>query len=209
MEQVKQDWDGHGTCMASKICGSDYGAAKQTIVIPVVVANSYQSIISGLELVAADIVNRRRLSPPQCIAGKTVVSMSLGFPIEDETYINTLKTTLQSIMDLGVILVNSAGNDRKTQGWKSTLYPKVLAGPDFPLILVGAVNIYGQLTDFSQLGVIYAVGQDSPCANKDNVMLPMDSDGTSGGEFIISTFTLLLPGPTSLTLHGWSLILLP
>lgn len=188
MEKVKQDWDGHGTCMASKICGSDYGVAKQTIVIPVVFGSSYQSIISGLELVAADIVNRRKLSPPQCIAGKTVVSMSLGFPIEDEKYINTLKETLQSIMDLGVVLVNSAGNDRKTQGLKSTLYPKLFAGPDFPLILVGAVDIYGQLTDFSQLGDIYAVGLKSPCADKDNVMFPMDSDGTSGGESIIFTF---------------------
>ena len=166
--------------MASKICGTDYGAAKQTTIIPVVVSGSYQSTIAGLELVLADIQTRRNRG--QCLAGKTVVSMSWGYAIEDQDFIDTMRTTLKAIMNLGVVVVNSAGNDRQRDGWKSKLYPKVLQGPDFPLLLVGAVDIRSQLTVFSQLGDIYAVGLDAPCANKDNVILPMDSDGSSGGK---------------------------
>ena len=68
---VKGDVVGHGTCMASKVCGKRSGVAKQATIIPVVLAtdveNDFQtdSLLSVILLVEADIQARRSREPPQ------------------------------------------------------------------------------------------------------------------------------------------------
>lgn len=177
---AKEDYQGHGTCMASKICGKTSGVAKQAIVIPVVISPSYQSIISGLEKLLADIPTRR--TSGQCTAGKTVVSISLGVPISDITYRKAMQDTLEGIINLGVIVVVAAGNARKTAGFTSSDYPALLATTSFPLIRVGAVDRTGALADFSQEGDTYTCGVEALCADKDFTFFERDSDGTSGGK---------------------------
>ncbi len=166
--------------MASKVCGRKSGVAKQSIVIPVVIGSNIQSIIAGLEALLNDIPIRRKRG--QALPGKTVVSMSLGVNSDNQGYITQLQNTVKAIMDLGVIVVVAAMNERLKSGFANTLYPAKLA-PNFPsLIRIGAVDKTGQLADFSQQGDLYTCGVEALCADKDSSFFEVDSDGSSGGE---------------------------
>ena len=182
MAQVKQDPSGHGTCMASKVCGRKSGVAKQTIVIPAVFDSSYQSCIAVLEELQNDIKSRRdRKSNQQALPGKTVVSISWGFYITDADYVTQIKNALQGIMNLGVVVVVSAGNAKLQRGFVSYYYPEVLALlDDFPLIRVGAVDESGLTAYFSQEGDVYVEGVAAKCAAAGFSFFEKDVDGTSG-----------------------------
>ena len=172
--------------MASKVCGVRTGVAKQATVIPVAIAWSAESIISSLNLILFDIISRQRRD--QALPGRTVLSMSFKFEPSRITpkEIDMMAALLRSIMDLGVISVCAAGNDAKFRGFPRTGYPAALATPKFPLIPVGAVGVTAnggiEIADFSQEGVVYMVGVNSPCAAYDSHQLEMNADGTSGGE---------------------------
>ena len=151
MDRVKEDPTGHGTCMVSKVCGKKSGVAKQAIVIPAVFDSSYQSCIAVLQQLEIDIKSRQdRETNPQALKGKTVVSISWGFYIKDPDYITQFKNALQGIMNLGVVVVVSAGNSKRLSGLVSQFYPEVLALSDsFPLIRVGAADESGLSAYFS------------------------------------------------------------
>ena len=182
MATVKQDPSGHGTCMASKVCGRKSGVAKQTIVIPAVFDSSYQSCIAVLQELENDIKNRRnRETNQQALPGKTVVSISWGFYITNSNYVTQIKNALQGIMNLGVVVVVSAGNAKLTRGLVSYYYPEVLAiSDDFPLIRVGAVDESGLTAYFSQEGDVYTEGVAAKCAAAGFSFFEKDVDGTSG-----------------------------
>lgn len=167
--------------MASRICGKRSGAAKQTTVIPVVVSGSQESVISGLQRILADIPERREKG--QCLAGKTVVTISLNFPIVDANYITLLGDAIKGMMDIGVVVVCSAGNDDKpnSDDWEASTYPAALARTRLPtLFRIGAVDNKGVLPSWAQKGDVYAPGVDALCANKDGLTLEEQSDGSSG-----------------------------
>lgn len=182
MAHVKQDPTGHGTCMASKVCGKKSGVAKQAVVIPVVFSSTYQSAIAVVQQVSIDIRSRRdRATNKQALPGRTAVSISWGFPPINSDYVTQFKDALQAIMDLGVIVVVSAGNSRKLRGFVSQYYPEVLALSDgFPLIRVGAVDASGLVADFSQEGDVYTEGIAAKCAMAGFSFFEEDVDGTSG-----------------------------
>jgi len=115
--------------MASKVCGRKSGVAKQSIVIPVVIGSNIQSIIAGLEALLNDIPLRRKRG--QALPGKTVVSMSLGVNSDNQGYITQLQNTVKAIMDLGVIVVVAAMNERLKSGFANTLPSQTSA--EFPL----------------------------------------------------------------------------
>lgn len=168
--------------MASKVCGAKTGVAKQATVISVIYTHTVESFLACLNLVLTNV--RVRQGKGQALAGRTVLSISIGIPPDevsrnDSRYMQAL---LQSIMNLGVICVCAAGNYADTLGFPRTIHPAVLATTAFPLIPVGAVDITGEVAYFSQEGMIYAVGVDSPCASIDDNLLTADADGSSGGE---------------------------
>ena len=175
--------------MASKVCGVRTGVAKQATIISVVMGGSAESIISNLNLILFDIISRQRRD--QALPGRTVLSMSFKYEPSNPSSINPreidmMAALLRSIMNLGVICVCAAGNDAKFRGFPRTGYPAALATPRFPLIPVGAVGVTAnggiERADFSQEGVVYMVGVNSPCAAYDSHQLEMEADGTSGGE---------------------------
>ncbi|KAK4697548.1 hypothetical protein P7C71_g545, partial [Lecanoromycetidae sp. Uapishka_2] len=67
--------------------------------------------------------------------------------------IQRVKPVLGEIMDLGVVIVVSAGNDRLTAGSTIVKAPEVWAAPNFPLIVVSSVDRNFQVSDFSQIGL--------------------------------------------------------
>ena len=170
--------------VASKVCGGRTGVAKQTKVISVMHAESPESVPSGLNVVLTDINSRQ--SKGQALPGRTILSMS--FAVEAR-YISKkqrayMQSLLQAIMNKGVICVCDAGNAAKTEGFPRTGCPAALASSTFLLIPVGAVDITGQVADFSQEGIVYTVGINSPCAGYDDYRMEDNADGTSGAELL-------------------------
>lgn len=177
----------HGTCMASKICGKTNGVAKQTIVIPVIVGVDFKSFLAGLNQVLAMIPQRR--ANGEVMSGKTVLAMSLGWPpnVVSVSAANLCQRLLQSIMNLGVIVVNTAGNDALLTVYR-TDYPAQLSTPSFPLITVGGVTLDFVQHETSQNADVYAVGREVDCADgKDrNFQNFRKSSGSSAGKQIIT-----------------------
>lgn len=174
--------------VASKVCGSRTGVAKQATVISSVYAYSAESVIACLYRILSNIRSRQAIG--QALPGRTVLSMSLKFEPPDQISpreAGVVQSLLQAIMNLGVICVCAAGNDAQTRGFPRTGYPAALASRRFPLIPVGAVDtrVDGSVTvaSFSQERVVYMPGVGSPCASylEDNFS-QYDADGTSGGE---------------------------
>ena len=184
--------------MASKVCGSKTGVAKQATVIDVVYGQSAESLISVLELILINIRSRQAIG--QALPGKTVLTISQKIEpydarLSDEdnqwriypNEVNMVQQYLRAIMNLGVICVCAAGNDVQRYGFPRSGYPAALTSATFPLIPVGAVDTTAQdqvtVASFSQEGVIYMPGVNSPCAlyEEDNFS-QFDADGTSGGE---------------------------
>ena len=168
--------------MASKVCGNKNGVAKQAKVISVMFSEGVESILSCLNLVLTNIISRQ--GKGQALPGRTVLSMSFGVP---PRYITPkqreyMQALLQAIMNKGVICVCSAGNSAKASGFARTAFPAALASNTFPLIPVGAVDITGRVPNFSQEGMVYAVGVNSQCASFDSNLFAVNADGTSGGE---------------------------
>lgn len=150
--------------------------------IPAVFDSSYQSRIAVLQQLEIDIrIRRGNTGNPQALAGKTVVSISWGFWISDPDYITQFKNALQAIMNLGVVVVVSAGNSKLLTGPVSRFYPEVLALSDgFPLIRVGAADESGLSAYFSQEGDVYTEGVAAKCAAAGFSFFEKDVDGTSG-----------------------------
>ena len=159
--------------------------AKQTTIIPVVIAETYQSLIAGLEKVSLDIPTRRRRYN-QATAGKTVVSITLYDDIEYQSYIMGLKNVLGGIMAQGVVVVVTVGNYADEDGLEPTSYPAALASDDFPLITVGVVDQEGIKPDWAGLADVYYCGVGVLCAKKETGGYMFDASGSCGsvGSFV-------------------------
>lgn len=153
--------------------------AKQATVIPVVIDETYQSLLAGLEKVLTDIPDRRRLYN-QATAGRTVLCISLSAEIRYQSYIMALKLALEGIMAQGVVVVVSAGNYAQEDGFVSIDYPAALTSSDFPLIRVSSVDQQGIVPDWAQEGDIYYCGVDILCAKKSDGGYLMDAEVSCG-----------------------------
>lgn len=113
----------------------------------------------------------------------------------------------KAINNLGAVIAVAAGNANDPnnpdyyEGFSSSDYPPLLAVTTMPsLIRVGAVDLTGAPTVFSQEGDVYTVGLDAPCANYATNLWETESDGTSGGELSIDR-SLLFCRRTNLSTH--------
>lgn len=184
----KGDTYGHGTCMASKVCGKRSGVAKQATIIPVVLnVNaegdfSIDSVVTAVQRVLADIGPRRSQTPPSALEKKTVMMMAVNIEIEfrDRKFKEPLATALQAIMDLGVIVAVPAGNyaNERGEGFVATTYPAALAVRRLPsLIRVGVVDQTGKPPSWAQQGDVYVCGVDILCANVNSFSFRESAEG--------------------------------
>ena len=188
----------HGTCMASRICGKRSGAAKQATVIPVKIIATDESVVSGLQMILADIPEKRKKG--LCLAGKTVVTISMNFPMYDAKWITLLSDAIKGIMDMGVVVVCSAGNDdnQNSDDWEASTYPAALARTRLPwLFRIGACDNQSVLPKWAQKGDVYAPGVKAMCANKDGLTLEEQSYGSSGSTSGMAGLILTDMGKTS------------
>ena len=167
-----------------------------------IVGVDFASFLAGLNQVLTMIPQRR--AEGQVLPGMTVLSISMGWSAGSVSLsaVDLCKRLLQSIMNLGVIVVTSAGNDA-AQTVSRTDYPAQLSTPQFPLITVGGVTLDWEPWETSQDADVYLVGKDVGCADsKDkNFQALRPSTGTSAGKQITTkdnAFPPLLDEPCML-----------
>ncbi|KAL9132111.1 MAG: hypothetical protein Q9175_006608 [Cornicularia normoerica] len=175
MSKNKVDVTGHGTCIASKICGFTDGPAKRTIIIPVIFEMKIESLLAVLSILISDIKSRRRRhgTTKQALPGRTSVIMAWSFLMTDSRFIEQFKDYLDKIFKLGLGIYVEAGNQdgmrngdgRGYHPFVSTWLPAALASKDFPVVAVGAADTAGRITLHSQAGDVYAPGMSGGCAD--------------------------------------------
>ena len=173
-----------GTCFASKVCGRVSGVAKQATIIPMK-THSFgpQWLIAVLQKILGEIPARRQNNPPQCLPGKTVVLLLFDYDLTDQQYElgfkqqehakTMIQNAIKAIMDLGVIVITLAGNQKVdiTIPSTSNYVPQALASV-LPLLRVGSVDKTGRRSPQSKKGDVYMVGQDLLCADVKFIPIP-------------------------------------
>ncbi|XP_013396265.1 uncharacterized protein LOC106163269 [Lingula anatina] len=161
-----KDSQGHGTHVASTLGGATYGAAKEVTLIPVKVCGttgcSTSDILAGLNWIKSRVQQNKRLS---------IINMSLGGP-----YSSTFNDAVYAVLDAGIPVVVSAGNDGKADACNKS--PASVTGA----LTVGATQIDDYLAYFSNIGScvdIYAPGRKIRAANYANTNGWTEKSGTS------------------------------
>lgn len=135
--EPEMDVEGHGTCVASKVAGIEYGIAKKASLIMVKIAKVCHSLLEALVRILNDL--RRRKLAGEDIAGYNVITIQQHTGVGKKVL--TLTTTLMKILisaimeKYAVVVVCAAGNDsREVDSLPSSFSPKL------PLIVVGGVD---------------------------------------------------------------------
>ena len=145
-----------GTCDISKLIGPRVGVVSKAQIVVVKVAPSVKGFLSGLTEVIGDL--QRRSSAGEKIPGFNVLQTSLHWEDRDEFADNIqnksgLRTVLMILFQTYQLpIVVPAGNARGTDRRINTIPAKLATDQFFPLITVGASNLFGQLLPFSTLG---------------------------------------------------------
>ena len=104
----------HGCCVASKAAGKKYGVAKQvSVVIAKLGTGEKEEAFTGwyiytLSKVLQDIVRNN-------LYGKAVVNMAVAFHSLTKGEIKAMRTTIETLLRLDVVVVISSGNDKVSQ----------------------------------------------------------------------------------------------
>lgn len=136
--EPEMDFEGHGTCVASKVAGIEYGVAKKASLIMVKIAKECHSLLEALVSILNDF--RRRKRAGEKIAGYNVITIQqqtgAGRKVSKLTTA-LMKFLISTIMEkYGVVIVCAGGDDgaREIESLPSSFSPKL------PLIVVGGVD---------------------------------------------------------------------
>lgn len=187
-KNTDDDEDSHGTCLAIKVGGEEFGGAKKVFVVPVKMSERTASeMVAAYDKMIQSINGQRE--------GIAVISNSVAteeLPLAYMSYqISTMVEHVNTLDDMGVPFINSAGNEAleksKVTGQLRTTVdtaPGAFAGDEgLPVINVGAVDFQGNLAPFSARGSlvsIYAQGVNDKCLDRNGNTVRVS--GTSIGE---------------------------
>ncbi|KAK4693239.1 hypothetical protein P7C71_g4123, partial [Lecanoromycetidae sp. Uapishka_2] len=185
---ARNDPNGHGTGVASKICGRISGVTKKATLIPVKInIRDLLGYASCFTQVLNDIKQRRE-DGRGAEAGKTVVNFSNDYGNEDPPYmIDRAKPVMQAIMNLDVPITIGAGNGRIERGPAINTAPAMWASAAFPLIVVSSTGrdfFPAASTQFDEHTTVWAIGVNNVGAiSNGNLDIAIDLSGTSFGMF--------------------------
>lgn len=169
--EPEMDLEGHGTCVASKVAGIEYGVAKKASLIIVKIAKVCHSLLEALVSILNDL--RRRKKAGENIAGYNVITIQkqtgAGKKVSKLTTA-LMKILISAIMEkYAVVIVCAAGNDAREVDSLPSSFSLTL-----PLIVVGGVDPdTGDRTMDSNFGPVVTVSAPSEviCAS------PRDESG--------------------------------
>ena len=155
---TKTDPDGHGSCVASVICGKTFGVFKDPDLIVAKYDTNRGSFLITLQVVLNDLnkrANNRKVGAADDIRGYTVVSVQGYCSRASSRFKKKLASTLKGLVELHrVVLVTAAGDGGMVD---IDAVPASLAD-DYPIITVGAVDLSGgKRSWFSQAGPLLRV----------------------------------------------------
>ena len=179
------EWTSHGTCVASKAVGLNYGVSKNSNLIVLKATYDIEDIIWALVSAHKSIlVNNRQ--------GRAVISLALAADAstQDDPEMQRVKEIMGDLFDIDATIVVPSGNYGYQARQVSTV-PGIWESEAFPLIVVGAITRGGLSTALSQGGshvATYAPGENVLCANKDHGHGLLS--GTSAASGMVMTFFL-------------------
>jgi hypothetical protein len=189
-EDVDDKAKSHGTGVASVALGQRFGVAKQATLISVKSLPDFVDKLESFDMVYADIA----IKNPGRVK-KAIVVMSVSYPPTEGGEL-ALDDAIRPLLDLGVPVVVSSGNERQSHD-ESTNMPAKLYQPDFPIIVVGGTDVNGNRVDSSQgsdKNAVHAPGQDVDVSDKDGSK--KTKKGTSFGKFHLSCSLISTPAKT-------------
>ncbi|KAJ5908421.1 hypothetical protein N7495_001103 [Penicillium taxi] len=153
------DTDGHGTCVASKIVGQNWGVAKGANLkfVPLIDSGYDDTIQAGLKAIIEDIKKEREKNARYM----AVVNLSYGLKEYDQTakqrseYLDLYK----QIYDLDAVMVTTAGNYLAScdEPREVNDYPALFVKELPNMIVVGSVDVDGSVSEISKIGNLVSV----------------------------------------------------
>lgn len=177
----------HGSCVASKAVGLHAGVAKKSKLIMMKIDwESGRDIVYAFDRVYSDIKAKHREARSVVVfAGTTKESEDPSMIVAD-TQLNSIKSCMFDLMnELATVVVVPSGNMAERPGPRREFVdtvPGLWATPQFPLIVVGAVNHLQGKAWFSQMGpqvTVWAPGEDIICWHGDISARYVYDSGTS------------------------------
>lgn len=139
--------NGHGSCVASKAAGATNGVSKRSELITIKASLRETDIVYAFAKALEDIIENNRQE-------KSVVIFAAAAKDGSQSWAwNIVKAAMKNLFAADAVVVVGAGNlgDPRDPSTKIiTQAPAVWEGPDFPLIVVGAVDNRGDELSWSQ-----------------------------------------------------------
>ena len=177
-------FESHGTCVASKAVGAEFGVSKNSNLIVLKASYAIEDFIWAFFKAHKNILDKG----PQT---KAVIIFAFAADLVEEDYaVLRLKEIMGYLFEIDAVIVVPAGNYAQGSPRVDTV-PGIWESSNFPLIVVGAVEVNGLLTADSQRGPhigTNAPGQFVSCAKKDAGS--QLSSGTSPATGMVSTAAL-------------------
>ncbi|KAJ5578049.1 uncharacterized protein N7459_007013 [Penicillium hispanicum] len=176
------DPDGHGTCGADKAIGQSYGPAKGASLkmTPFVDLQDNDWMLGGLEAMVDDMTKQKKASKGDFYP---VVSLSYGLGTLSQTIFRKYKSYYKQMVDLGAVIVVSAGNDKENGRDNVDQYPALFAQEaDFAesMVVVGSVDIDGYPSKFSQGGPLVQVWAPGTISRNDPKLWGVECAANTG-----------------------------
>ncbi|KAL6717969.1 hypothetical protein ACLMJK_004054 [Lecanora helva] len=159
-------WSSHGTCVASKAAGSNYGVAKDTNLVVLKATYDVEDVIWALVTAHKHISTNNR----QRRAVVLFTYATDGSAAQDPEMVR-IREIMGKLHDLDATIVVPSGNYARFTSQVSTV-PAVWGTSDFPLIVVGGVQRTGFSSEISQGSssdlAAFAPGENVLCATAGN-----------------------------------------
>ncbi|KAJ5579778.1 Subtilisin-like protease 2 [Penicillium hispanicum] len=187
---VKGDPDGHGSCVSSKVIGTNYGIAKSAslTVVPFVDLYNDAYMLAGLQTIVDDIKSRKKKGSGIFGSSKipfwAVVNLSygLGHEVDDNPdLLEEYRKKYLAMVNEGALLIGTAGNDGNQ--YLVSAYPARFAEEDAfknNMIVVGSVNTDGLRSSFSNVGSVVTMRAPGAVSETNGVPQALKCAGSTG-----------------------------
>ncbi|KAJ0159027.1 Subtilisin-like protease 2 [Colletotrichum tanaceti] len=148
VNQTETDPDGHGSCIASKATGPEFGIAKGANIVMVKLKHN----VCVVSYILAALVEIENDVYDEGIQGKAVVNISYScFLYKNSSSTIAFRLLLHTLIDEDIVIVTSSGNKRRFGFFRNKLssYPALFASST-DVIVVGAVEDDGSRSRYSQ-----------------------------------------------------------